>query len=462
MPLHWYNAVGSNHQSHMGVPWLLHHNHTVPSMYHHAESAVHPFSGRSLGRGREVQAGYGLSDDSAKHQHQGPPILWPGCSVGTSPSGPLNHSGGGHMKVVVLADNGPDWPYAFVHMSDTVLHAPLSDNRHIVTMMDGVYTANARGQLHQLWVWKLLQHGNSVVFPEGLNGEPKAYQFSFQELLLWSTTNVDGTAQDLPMVEVLLSGMESKTTSLRQVPPPFLAIEPPQDMAMVLNLHLQGALEQLQWTSPTASDTTSQHSMPWRKPPSGALGVLPSTSVEDPLSLKRMDSATPKAMTTSLQASVGESTSEHDLNTILDSHSPSLHAALKTPDVASISPDTKILIPPRTSPTSMHDEALWLQRVMNKALEQLLRTRVILTPHHRKLAWDADITRCQNEDQAIKASKRQKSDVQPPLGRKRLQSSRQKPVKRLQSGRLKPIALLKLTIWNYPMRKVCLSWSMKH
>ena len=74
---------------------------------------------------------------------------------------------------------------------------------------------------------ELLQHGNSVVFPEGLNGEPKAHQFSFQELLLWSAISMAGTTQDPPMVEVILSGTESENTGLTQVQLPFLAVEPP-------------------------------------------------------------------------------------------------------------------------------------------------------------------------------------------------------------------------------------------
>ena len=39
---------------------------------------------------------------------------------------------------MLLVDDGPDWPYTSIHMSDTVLHMPLSDNRHIGTMTDGV------------------------------------------------------------------------------------------------------------------------------------------------------------------------------------------------------------------------------------------------------------------------------------------------------------------------------------
>ena len=107
------------------------------------------------------------------------------------------------QKLMLLADNGPDWPYTFICTSKTVLHMPLSNNGHIGAMMDGIHSINACSWLHQLQVWKLLQHGGSIVFPEGLNGEPEALQFSFQELPLWNATSTDGPTQDLPMLEVV-------------------------------------------------------------------------------------------------------------------------------------------------------------------------------------------------------------------------------------------------------------------
>ena len=57
---------------------------------------------------------------------------------------------------------------------------------------------------------------------------------------------------------------------------------------VVTPLHLQGALQQVQQTSPTVSSPISWHSIPERKPPSVALGALPSTRLEDPLGLERM------------------------------------------------------------------------------------------------------------------------------------------------------------------------------
>ena len=144
--------------------------------------------------------------------------------------------------------------------------------------------------------------------------------------------------------------------------------------------------------------------MPRRKPPSVALGALPSTRVEDPLGLEGMDSATPDPMATSSQASLGEVMLEHAPNIVQGNHSPSQPTISKTPDMASISPSPQSW-PPRASPTGLTNEVLWLQREMNAALEQLLTTRATLNSHWRELVWNADIGRCQNDTQATKAIK---------------------------------------------------------
>ena len=79
-------------------------------------------------------------------------------------------------------------------------------------------------------------------------------------------------------------------------------VEPPHDITMAVNLHLQGVLEQLQQASSTASAPVSQHSMPRIEPPSAALGAPPSTKeTEDPLWPKETDSAIPILMATITQ-----------------------------------------------------------------------------------------------------------------------------------------------------------------
>ena len=61
---------------------------------------------------------------------------------------------------------------------------------------------------------------------------------------------MDEPTQDLSLIEVDLSSMEPKATNITPVQPPFLAVEPPCDIAADFNLHLQEALEWLQQDFP--------------------------------------------------------------------------------------------------------------------------------------------------------------------------------------------------------------------
>ena len=121
--------------------------------------------------------------------------------------------------------------------------------------------------------------------------------------------------------------------------------------------------------------------MPRRKLPSAALGVLPSTRAEDPLSLEGMDLAIPTLMATSCQASPNEVMPEHIPSIIQVSHPPSLPAVSKTLGAASISPSPQCQAPLRADPTDLHDEVLQMQGEMNMALEWLLMTKDTLNFH---------------------------------------------------------------------------------
>ena len=74
---------------------------------------------------------------------------------------------------------------------------------------------------------------------------------------------------------------------------------------MEINLHLRGALQQLQCAFPVSSASASLHSTPWRKPPPVALGVLPSVGgTEDPLGPEETDSAILALTATIMQPSL--------------------------------------------------------------------------------------------------------------------------------------------------------------
>ena len=99
------------------------------------------------------------------------------------------------LKLVLLVDESADWGYTFVWLNEALSHVPLSSKGHISIMMDGVPCVDAHGWLHQLQIYKLLQHNNMVVCPESLNGELEALQVAFPELPLWNAAAPNKPAQ---------------------------------------------------------------------------------------------------------------------------------------------------------------------------------------------------------------------------------------------------------------------------
>ena len=147
-------------------------------------------------------------------------------------------------KLLLLADDGPDWPYAFMWMNNNVSYAPLSSEGHVGAMTDGAPSTNACSQLHQLQVWKLLQHRSWVVCPEGLNRELEAVQFTFEELPLWNASTRDEHAWDPPLIEFNLisvhpdsmtTTIQDPTTTLALPPSPAATVDPPCDITMAIN-----------------------------------------------------------------------------------------------------------------------------------------------------------------------------------------------------------------------------------
>ena len=94
------------------------------------------------------------------------------------------------QKLMLLADEGTNWPYAYAWMNDAVAHVPLSSEGHIGIMTEGLPSMNACGHLNQLQVQRLLQCRGWVVCPEGLNGSFEALLFDFKELSLWNVANM--------------------------------------------------------------------------------------------------------------------------------------------------------------------------------------------------------------------------------------------------------------------------------
>ena len=453
-PMHWFSPLGPNYQCHVGVPDFY------PKV---TQFWVHTITKGQLTALSQVGA---WGDMDKPHQDMAFLLIVPSLAIRCKWVFGLTAMWmhpcqvclptlvDVAQKLLLLADKGAYWPYTYIRMNDAIAHTLPSSKGHIDIMTSDLPSQNACGCLHQLCVWQQLQCRSWVVCPDGLIGGLELLVFNFKELPFWNMANMGESSRAPSMMDVDLGNMVCMAspytwaedllslssrgaieqpplaslatphsplqylTSRAQTPsaalgappltensPQSVRTEPVTPTLMETLLHLQGALKQLQWTSPTVPAPISQHSMPRRKLLSVALDALTSTRVEDPLGLEGMDSATPDPMATSSQASPGKALLEHTPKTIQVSHSPSPPAAPKTPNVASISPGTQAQLPSRTSPTGLPDEVCWLQGVMNEALEQLFMTRAVLNSHQRELAQNANIARCQNENQAAESIK---------------------------------------------------------
>ena len=249
---------------------------------------------------------------------------------------------------------------------------------HISALTDGVPRMDTCSQLHQLQIWKLLQHEGKIVCPEGLNGELESLQLTFPELPIWDTATPSEHFLELQLLEVDLHSAQPEgmttttqlsTTTLVQTYSLTDTFEPPYDITMTINLHLQGALEWLQQASSAASTPVSQHSMPRRGPPSVALGAPSSTEGrENPLGQKETDSTIPASAAMLTQTPLwvvtpGDTPSlAHTIHQLLQLTLP------QTPEMVSIPSISQPQATPRVKLAEVTDELLQLQERMNVAL----------------------------------------------------------------------------------------------
>ena len=147
--------------------------------------------------------------------------------------------------------------------------------------------------------------------------------------------------------------------------------------------------------------------MPGRKPPSVALGALPSTRAADPLSLEGTDSAIPDLMATSSQASPCLWSHQKNIPSIIQvSHSPSLPTVQKTLEVASIYPTPQSQAPPQGYSSWPVRWGALTARGDEHGLGVAARmTKATMDSHRRELVLKTDIAMCQNEAQATEAIK---------------------------------------------------------
>ena len=125
------------------------------------------------------------------------------------------------QKLLLLADEGVDWPYAYIRMNDAMAHMPLSSEGYIGLMTSGLPSQNAYACLYQLYMWQLLQWRGWVVCPDGLNGGLEPLVFNFRELPLWNAASVGKSSRDPSMMELDLGNMVHAASPSTQAEDPL-------------------------------------------------------------------------------------------------------------------------------------------------------------------------------------------------------------------------------------------------
>ena len=73
-------------------------------------------------------------------------------------------------KLILLVNSTDNWAYTFVWLNEDAQHVPLPKKGHPSTMINGTPSRNMCRHLCQLEVHQLLQCGDRVAYPKGLNG----------------------------------------------------------------------------------------------------------------------------------------------------------------------------------------------------------------------------------------------------------------------------------------------------
>ena len=198
----WFSPMVPNCQCHMGIPWLL---------PHVTQFQVCTITQEQLTALTLVGA---WGDVEKPHQDMAVLLIvlslavgcewifWTDCHVYAPQKVCLPTLVDVDQKLLLLTDEGADWPYAYIRMNDAMAHALLSSKGHIGVMTGDLPSWNTCGHLYQLCVWQLLQCGGWMVCPDGLNGGLEPLLFNFKELLLWNVANVGESSRDRSRMDV--------------------------------------------------------------------------------------------------------------------------------------------------------------------------------------------------------------------------------------------------------------------
>ena len=290
------------------------------------------------------------------------------------------------QKLLQLANEGADWPYAYIRMNDAVAHMLLSSIGHIGVMTGDLPSQSTCGHLHQIHMWQLLQCGGQVVCPDGLNGGLEPLVFNFKELPLWNVADMARSSKDPSMMDVDLGNAIHVASSSTQ-------------MDDCLGLTSRGTMEQLPLVSLAAPHFPLQYLTSRTQTPSSTPGAPPT---ENSLLSVRTEPVTPTLVATLPHSRV--STPQATPSSLSPGSALSIQpTGCKTPEAESTSLIKHPLATSESEPASQSRKLLQLQWRVTTALRELLTVRVSADCHCRELGLKAELTTCQNDVRLTKA-----------------------------------------------------------
>ena len=325
-------------------------------------------------------------------------------------------------KLLLLVDDGPDWPYAFVQMNDTVSHAPLSSEENIGAMTDSMPSTNACSQLHQLQVWKSLQHSSWVAWPEGLNGELETLQFTFKSYhsgMLPPWMNLPGPTSNRVGPQQCPAWQHDNHPSDSHYHIGATPFSSHLCWAFLWHHHghqpvAPGGLGAAAVGFPHHLDPVSLHSMPNKRDAISSLGG--SDSMWSNRGSLWTQWGGPNHPSPDGKPYSGVTVGRHTRRcTQYHSHQPLTNPAnhAKNPKASSTFPIPQLQAPPRVDPARLPEEVLWLQGQMNVAWELLLTTRATMDSHCKELELNAELAMHMNVCRLLRLSRRPKWAMQP-------------------------------------------------
>ena len=285
-------------------------------------------------------------------------------------------------KFTLLINLSDNWAYTFVWLSEDAQHVPLSNEGHLSAMVDGVPCRSACGHLCQLEVCRLIQCGDQVVYPKGLNGGLELLWTSLSGSLIWGMDVLGKPAHEPSFLLVDLSWV-TQGDCMPKAPAPHRISTPPSPSHITMehptktDSHISMTTEVQELLSWAMLDTSSQasgDSTP-KRPTSVTLWAAPSTRVED----------SSKPVATSLQASQQAAMPDDTM------------PISQTPEVASNPTALPTKTPSGADMGTLPDEVILLQGDMNRAMGHLLMTKVSMDTCCRKQVSDTKATFCKNE-----------------------------------------------------------------